>query len=158
MRTSGHQESMLTIHDETIPLAAVSVTQNWTITKVTTMTHVIMKTLVNTEITETPLNRISESIATFSGNESENVNVLRLTAADGARPIHAGPYPLLPLLHHLTASQGKRNDVCTGTRLREAEAVAPYLLVPSLKSLKSLRWIIKLRIWTEKWSSPRPTA
>lgn len=55
------------------------------------MTHAIMKTLVITEITETPLNKISENIATFSVNVSENASVLRLTAADGARPIHAGP-------------------------------------------------------------------
>lgn len=55
------------------------------------MTHGITKTLVNIEITETPLNRISESIATSSGNENESVNVLRRTVADGARPIRAGP-------------------------------------------------------------------
>lgn len=58
MKMCGHQEFMPKIRGETILLAVVNAIQNWTITRVITMTHAIMKTLVNTEITGMLLNRI----------------------------------------------------------------------------------------------------
>lgn len=78
-----------------------------------------MKTQETTGTTETPLSKTFENTHIFKGSEKESENALRLTAADGALPIHGDLLLLQFHHHHLTVLPEIQKDGFIASPLRE---------------------------------------
>lgn len=119
MRIYEPLASIQRMPEETMLLAAETVSLSWNTIRGITLTHAIMKTQGTIGTTETPLSKTSENIHTYKGSEKESGNVLRLTAAGGALLIHGDLLLLQYRLHHLNVLPETQNDGFTASPLSE---------------------------------------